>query len=76
MFPEIVIGPVLIVSGVLIVAYRRQLQSVIHKRAERIYGEATADLWASGGRASVGLLVAGAGWVAMGVITVIDALAV
>lgn len=76
MFPEIVIGPILIVSGVLIILYREILLSVMHKGLERLYG-AAADALASGRRASVGMMGggAGAGWIVLGVIAVIDALA-
>jgi len=70
MFPEILIGPVLIVCGVFVMVFRRRVVSVMNKKVGKMYGEATADMWASGKRASVGILVAGAGWIALGAITV------
>lgn len=74
MFPDIVIGALLMVCGVLIIVYRQKLLLLMHKAIERIYGGATAEIWAYGRRVSVGMIIAGVGWIGMGVIAVLDAL--
>lgn len=73
MFPEVLIGPVVIVCGALIVLYRRRLTSVMRRASEVIYGEATADIWFSGRRGVTGVLVAGIGWILVGALTLVSA---
>lgn len=76
MFPDILIGAVLMISGLLIIVYRQKLLPLMHRAIERMYGGTTAEMWASGRRVSVGMIIAGAGWIAMGGIAVLDALVV
>lgn len=71
MFPEIVIGPILITFGVLMIVRRRKIEDIVHKGLEMTHGDPVADMLSSGKRARVGYAIGGALAIVMGAVEIV-----
>lgn len=75
MFPEIIIGPVLILVGAVLAVFRHHVAQIMHVGAERFFGGAVADHWFRERSAPVMMLLVGVFMIALGAFTAFEAFA-